>query len=98
MNEQLKKIKDLLEKSFKETDKRDMLIGQAIGHIDSLLENSPQESPLNKTLPIPDMVWKHTEKPNKNTMMDAVERHKDVHNKLVEDSISQRNTQFKKLQ
>ena len=75
-----------------------MLIGQAIGQIDALIENSSQESPLNKTLPIPDMVWQHTEKPNKNSMMDAVERHKDVHNKLVEDSISQRNTQFKKLQ
>lgn len=98
MNEQLKKIKDLLEKSFKEKEKRDMLIGQAIGQIDALIENSSQESPLNKTLHIPDMVWQHTEKPNKNSMMDAVERHKDVHNKLVEDSISQRNTQFKKLQ
>lgn len=97
MNTQLKKIKDLLEKSFNDPRKKDMLIGQAIGLIDSMILETSSPSPVEGTLPIPDVVWKHTEKPSKDTLIDAVQRHKDVHNKLMEDSISQKNTQFKKL-
>lgn len=98
MNLQLKKIKDLLEKSFNDPDKKDMLIGQAIGQLESLIQTTTSSISKNDdVLPIPDIVWKHTEKPSRDNMLDAVQRHKDIHTKLIDDSISQKNTQFKKL-
>ena len=65
MNLQLKKIKDLLERSFTEHDKKDMLIGQAIGHLDSLIQNTKNNvSTKSDVLPIPDVIWNHTDNPH----------------------------------
>jgi len=96
MKESLKNIKEKLELAIDNPSKKDMFIGQAIGLLDSLVEkiNNSGES---SSMPIPDMIWKHTEKPNKDTMMDAVKRHKDVHTELSKDSVSKQNTQFEQL-
>lgn len=96
MKESLKNIKEKLELAIDNPSKKDMFIGQAIGLLDSLVEkiNNSGESP---SMPIPDMIWKHTEKPNKDTMMDAVKRHKEVHTELSKDAISKQNTQFEQL-
>jgi hypothetical protein len=96
MKDTLKKIKELLELSTENSDKRDLLIGQAMGLIDSLIE-TPIEPKVN-TAPfnVPDAVLKNLETPG-TTMMDAVRRHKDVHTELSKDSVTQKNTQFKKL-
>ena len=96
MQEKLKKIKELLEKSFADSNKRDMYIGQAIGHIDSILIDNLNKTSSNE-LPIPNHVWKHVEKPSNQNMMDAVHRHKEIHNELSKNSISQQNTQFEQL-
>ena len=93
MKEKLEKIKGLLELSVEDSTKRDLLVGQAIGLIDSLLDSAQDPAKLD----IPDMIWKHVEKPTNETMMDAVKRHKEVHEELSKDSVSQKNTQFKKL-
>ena len=63
MQDKLKKIKETLEKSFEDTNKKDMYIGQAIGLLDSLIERVVNGE-TNSNMPIPDMVWKHTDKPN----------------------------------
>lgn len=96
MKDTLKKIKELLELSTENSDKRDLLIGQAMGLIDSLIE-TPSEPKVN-TAPfnVPDAVLKNLETPG-TTMMDAVRRHKDVHSELSKDSVTQKNTQFRKL-
>ena len=96
MNETLEKIKELLELSTENSEKRDLLIGQAMGLIDSLM-NTPRE-PKTNTAPfnVPDAVLKNLETPG-TTMMDAVRRHKEVHGELSKDAISKQNTQFKKL-
>lgn len=93
MKEKLEKIKGLLELSVEDSTKRDLLVGQAIGLIDSMLDGSQVPAGLD----IPDVIWKHVEKPKSETMMDAVKRHKEVHEELSQDSVSQKNTQFKKL-
>ena len=96
MNDTLKKIKELLELSTENSEKRDLLIGQAMGLIDSLIEN-PQQQKINPApFNVPDAVLKNLETPG-TTMMDAVRRHKDVHTELSKDSVTQKNTQFRKL-
>ena len=96
MKDSLKNIKEKLELAIDNPSKKDMFIGQAIGLIDSLVEkiNNTGDNP---SMPIPDMIWKHTDKPSKDTMMDAVKRHKDIHSELSEDAISKQNTQFEQL-
>ena len=96
MKDSLKNIKEKLELAIDNPSKKDMFIGQAIGLIDSLVEkiNNTGDNP---DMPIPDMIWKHTDKPSKDTMMDAVQRHKDIHSRLSKDSISNKNTQFEQL-
>ena len=96
MEDKLKNIKEILEKSFEDSTKKDMYIGQAIGLLDSLIERVVNGE-TNSSMPVPDMIWKHTNKPNTDTMMDAVDRHKKNHSELSTDSVSQKNTQFKKL-
>jgi len=96
MIDKLKKIKETLEKSVEDSTKKDVYIGQAIGLLDSLIERVTNGE-TNSGMPIPDMVWKHTEKPNADTMMGAVERHKQIHEELSKDSITQKNTQFEQL-
>jgi hypothetical protein len=96
MEDKLKNIKEILEKSFEDSTKKDMYIGQAIGLLDSLIERVVNGE-TNSSMPVPDMIWKHTNKPNADTMMDAVDRHKKIHSELSTDSVSQKNTQFKKL-
>jgi hypothetical protein len=96
MEDKLKKIKEILEKSIEDSAKKDLYIGQAMGLIDSLLIDrangtSPDE------LPIPNHVWKHVDKPTNQTMMDAVQRHKQIHEELSENSITQKNTQFNQI-
>ena len=97
MKEKLEKIKGLLELSVEDSAKRDLLLGQAIGLIDSLIVyvNNRSGKP---EIGIPDMIWKHVNKPDESTMMDAVKRHKELHKELSEDSVTQKNTQFKKLE
>ena len=56
-----------------------MFISRTIGLIDSLVEKINNHQKDNPSMPIPDMIWKHTDKPSKDTMMDAVKRHKDIH-------------------
>lgn len=95
MQEKLKKIKELLGNAIDDSSKKDLYIGQAIGMIDSLMVDTKNSQ--NEKLPIPDMVWKHVEKPTNQSMMDAVQRHKQLHQELSRDSISQQNTQFEQL-
>ena len=97
MEEKLKKIKEVLENSIEDPAKKDMYIGQAIGLLDSLIERVVNGETDN-SVTIPDMIWKHTDKPDTDTMMDAVQRHKQVHSELSRDSVSQKNTKFEKLQ
>ena len=80
MQEKLKKIKELLENAIDDSSKKDLYIGQAIGMIDSLMVDTKNSQ--NEKLPIPDMVWKHAEKPTNQSMMDAVQRHKQLHKEL----------------
>jgi hypothetical protein len=96
MEQKLKKIKELLEKSFEDSNKKDMYIGQAMGLIDSLLIDDINNVS-STDLPIPNHVWKHVDKPTNQTMMDAVQRHKQVHEELSNNSITQKNTQFEQL-
>jgi len=96
MKESLKNIKEKLELAIENPTKKDMFIGQAMGLIDSLIEKI-NNSGENTNLPIPDMIWQHTDKPSKDTMLDAVQRHKDIHTELSKDSISNQNTQFEQL-
>tara|TARA_B100001057_G_scaffold474408_1_gene539947 strand:- start:790 stop:1083 length:294 start_codon:yes stop_codon:yes gene_type:complete len=96
MQDKLKKIKETLEKSIEDATKKDVYIGQAIGLLDSLIERVVNGE-TNSNMPIPDMVWKHTDKPNAKTMMGAVERHKQIHEELSKDSITQKNTHFEQL-
>ena len=93
MEEKLKKIKELLEMSFEDEKKRDMFIGQAIGLLDSVLIDVRQ----SPNLPIPDAVRQHMSNTHDNSMLNAVQRHKEVHKELTKDSITQKNTQFEKL-
>jgi len=93
MKKKLEKIKELLELSVEDSAKTDLLIGRAIGLIDALLDDVVEPAQMN----IPEVVWKNVEKPTTETMMDAVKRRKEVHEELSKDSISQKNTQFKKL-
>ena len=97
MEDKLKKIKEILEKSAEDSAKKDLYIGQAIGLLDSLIERV-NNGETSASMPIPDMIWKHTDKPTSESMMDAVQRHKEVHSELSKDSISQKNTKFEKLQ
>ena len=96
MKEKLKKIKETLEKSAAADSNRDILLGQAIGMLDSLISDI-ERGVTTENLPIPDMIWKHVEKPTNQTMMDAVQRHKQVHTELSKDSVTQKNTQFEQL-
>ena len=96
MKEKLKKIKETLEKSTQADSNRDILLGQAIGMLDSIISDM-ERGVVTDSIPIPDMVWKHVEKPTGQTMMDAVKRHKDVHSELSRDSVTQKNTQFEQL-
>ena len=96
MDDKLKKIKELLEKSTDDSAKKDLYIGQAIGLLDSLIERITNGE-LNSSMPIPDVIWKHTDKPTSDTMMDAVKRHKDIHSELGRNSVTQKNTQFEQL-
>lgn len=96
MEDKLKNIKELLEKSFEDSTKKDMYIGQAIGLLDSLIEGIANRE-TNSNMPIPDMIWKHTDKPNSATMVDAIKRHKDIHSELSRNSVTQKNTQFEQL-
>lgn len=96
MKENLKKIKEKLELAFEEPNKKDLLIGQALGLIDSLIDRINNEE-TNSTIPVPNMIWQHTNKPNFETMNEAVDRHKELHKKMSSDSISQKNTQFEQL-
>ena len=96
MEDKLKKIKEILEKSFEDSTKKDMYLGQAIGLLDALIERVVNGE-TNSSMPIPDMIWKHTDKPNAETMMGAVERHKQIHEELSKNSITQKNTQFEQL-
>ncbi|RPG66871.1 MAG: hypothetical protein CBC02_003325 [Flavobacteriaceae bacterium TMED42] len=96
MIDKLKKIKLTLKNASEENAKKDILIGQALGQLDSLLdqlESGEEASPL----PIPNHVWKHVEKPTNKTMMDAVQRHKEIHHELSRDSVTQKNTHFEQL-
>jgi len=70
-----------------------LYVGQAIGLIDSILDTATASG----QLAVPDVVWKHIDKPKSETIMDAVARHKEAHNELSKNSVSQQNTQFKKL-
>lgn len=97
MQDKLKKIKELLEKSFEDSNKKDMYIGQAMGLIDSLLIDNGNNDINNTDLSIPNHVWKHVDKPTNQTMMDAVQRHKQVHEELSNNSITQKNTHFEQL-
>jgi len=94
MNETLKKIKELLELSTEDTKKRDLLVGQAIGLIDSLVEKpvATNTAPFH----VPEEILRNLEVPG-TTMLDAVKRHKEVHSELSKDAVSKQNTQFKKL-
>jgi hypothetical protein len=96
MEQKLKKIKELLENSAGNSTNKDLYIGQAIGLIDSILIDGVDTSTTSE-LPIPNHVWKHVDKPTNQTMMDAVQRHKEVHGELSENSITQKNTQFNQL-
>jgi hypothetical protein len=96
MKEKLKKIKETLEKSTTAGNNRDILLGQAIGMLDSLISDI-ERGVTTENLPIPDMIWKHVEKPTNQTMMDAVQRHKQIHTELSKDSVTQKNTQFEQL-
>ena len=94
MEQKLKKIKELLEKSIDDSAKKDLYIGQAIGLLDSLIIDSNSG---DEKLPIPDAVKKHMSNSRDEVMMNAVQRHKEVHKELSKDSITQKNTQFEKL-
>lgn len=96
MIDKLKNIKEVLEKASDDTNKKDLYIGQAIGLLDSLIERVVNGE-TNSNMPIPDMIWKHTNKPSSDSMMNAVGRHKKIHEELSKDSISQKNTQFEQL-
>jgi hypothetical protein len=96
MQEKLKKIKELLGNAIDDSSKKDLYIGQAIGHIDSILIDNLNKTSSNE-LPIPNHVWEHVEKPSNQNMMDAVHRHKEIHDELSKNSISQQNTQFEQL-
>lgn len=96
MKESLKNIKEKLELAVDNPSKKDMFIGQAIGLIDALVDKL-NNSGTDESMPIPDMIWKHTDKPNREAMMDAVQRHKDLHTELSKNSVSQKNTQFEQL-
>ena len=95
MKLQLEKVKELIKKSTEDESQKDLYLGQAIRIIDSMLISSTQSS--EGSLPIPDMVWKHVEKPTTDSMMDAVQRHKELHQELSRDSITKQNTQFEQL-
>ena len=84
MIEKLKNIKEILENAGNDSNKKDILIGQAIGLLDSLIERIASGE-TNSSIPIPDMVWKHTDKPNSDTMMNAVQRHKNIQSELSKD-------------
>ena len=96
MEDKLKNIKEILENAGTDSSRKDILIGQAIGLLDSLIERIANGE-TNSSMPIPDMVWKHTDKPNPDSMMDAVRRHKNIHSELSKDSVTQKNTQFEQL-
>lgn len=93
MQEKLKKIKELLEKSFEDEKKKDLYVGQAIGLIESVLIDVNETS----KMPIPDAVKQHMSFPRDELMLNAVQRHKEVHKELSRDSITQKNTQFEQL-
>ena len=94
MEQKLKKIKELLEKSIDDSTKKDLYIGQALGLLDSLIIDSNAGE---DKLPIPDAVKKHMTNSRDEVMMNAVQRHKEVHAELSKNSITQKNTQFEKL-
>ena len=95
MKLQLEKVKELIKKSTEDESQKDLYLGQAIGIIDSMLLSSTQSSEGSFT--ISDMVWKHVEKPTTDSMMDAVQRHKELHQELSRDAITKQNTQFEQL-
>jgi len=96
MNETLKKIKELLILSTETDEKRDLLVGQALGLIDSIIEKPTEPKTNTAPFNVPPEILKNLEVPG-TTMLDAVKRHKEVHNELSKDSVTQKNTQFKKL-
>ena len=96
MDKKLKKIRLLIEQSLSSDDKREFYLGQAVAMIDNLLEK-PNEEKTNPVIEIPYVVLKNTHIDKDQIMSEAVDRHKKLHTKLNEDSISKQNTQFKKL-
>tara|TARA_B100000242_G_C43000258_1_gene464677 strand:+ start:679 stop:972 length:294 start_codon:yes stop_codon:yes gene_type:complete len=96
MIDKLKKIRSTLEEASNDCSRKDVLIGQAIGKLDSLIEVI-ESGEATESLSIPNHVWKHVEKPTNKTMMDAVQRHKEIHHELSRDSITQKNTHFEQL-
>jgi len=94
MKDKLKKVKEILEKSIDDSAKKDIYLGQALGMIDALIMDSDKTE--TSILPIPNAVQKHISSRDQ-VMMDAVNRHKEVHKELSKDSITQKNTQFEKL-
>jgi len=94
MKQKLKKIKELLEKSIDDSTKKDLYIGQALGLLDSLIIDTNSGG---DKLPIPDAVRNHMSNSRDEVMMNAVQRHKEVHKELSKNSVTQKNTQFEQL-
>ena len=98
MKDKLIKIKKSLESAIENSEKKDIFIGKALGIVEELIE-MPIEQTTDSFKPpfdIPDAVLKSLD--SGATMLDAVRRHKEVHNELSDDAVSKKNTQFKKLQ
>ena len=93
MKENLKKVKQLIEDSAKDSQKRDLLLGQALGILEVLISGVDEDS----KYVAPSVVQKQFENTNSNIMQNAVDRHKQIHEQLSKDSISQKNTQFEQL-
>ena len=93
MKENLKKVKQLIEDSAKDSQKRDLLLGQALGILEVLISGVNEDS----NYVAPSVVQKQFENTNSNIMQNAVDRHKQIHEQLSKDSISQKNTQFEQL-
>jgi hypothetical protein len=96
MDKKLKKIRLLIEQSLNSDGKREFYLGQAVAMIDDLLEKT-NEKTTDPLIKIPNIVLKNTHIDKDQIMSEAVDRHKKLHTKLNEDSISKQNTQFKKL-
>jgi hypothetical protein len=98
MKDKLIKIKESLESAIENSEKKDIFIGKALGIVEELIEMPIEQTSESYKPPfdIPDAVLKSLD--SGATMLDAVRRHKEVHNELSDDAVSKKNTQFKKLQ